>query len=282
VSGLLLWAGCVRDYSFEDRVRAAHAGGFDQTSLFPADVRRAERDGMTRGELRELFRAAGVSVEVIDPYTKWLPTWNPGPDITAEEISFADFDERTIFDMAHFFGAGVISLNEFFGERVEIEAAAACFASLCDRAATEDLRVALEPMPFSDVCDLTTAWAIVEHADRDNGGLTLDAWHFYRRGAELDLLRTVPSELIFSIQLNDAPLLPDGPVKEESMHRRLIPGAGELDLTSFIQATGFADGPALIGPEIFSDVEWRRPAEELGRELGAATREVLAAAAHST
>lgn len=278
MSSLLLWAGCLRDYSFEDRIHAAHAGGFDQTSLFPADVRRAERDGMARGELRELFRSAGVSVEVIDPYTKWLPTWNPGPDITREEIAFADFDERTIFEMAHFFGAGVISLNEFFGESVQVEVAAARFAALCDRAAAEDLRIALEPMPFSGVCDLSTAWAIVELADRDNGGLTLDAWHFYRRGAELDLLRTVPDERVFAIQLNDAPLVPDGPVKDESMHRRLIPGAGELDLTAFIQATGFVAGATLIGPEIFSDVEWQRPAEELGRELGTATREVLAAA----
>src|SRR4029077_877532 len=116
-----------------------------------------------------------------------------------------------------------------------INTAASCFAALCDRAASEGLRIALEPMPFSGVCDLATAWRVVELADRRNGGLTLDAWHFYRRGAELALLEEIPSEQAAAAQLDDAPPRPDGPVKDESMHRRLIPGEGELDLVAFLR-----------------------------------------------
>lgn len=272
---LLLWAGSVREYGWADRIAAAQAGGFSLTSLFPADVQRAERDGISRHELNTMFADGGISVAVIDPFTKWLPTWAPGPTITDAEIAFADFDEHEVFAIAHAFGAELISLNEFFGEPVDAEVAAECFAALCDRAAGEGLRIMLEPMPFSGVSDLALAWEIVRSADRANGGLILDAWHFFRRGPDLELLASIPGERIFAIQLDDAPAEPEASVKDESMHRRLLPGAGELDLEGLMHAVAPASVRRYIGPEIFSDEAWRLPARELGRRLGATTRRLL-------
>jgi sugar phosphate isomerase/epimerase len=273
---LLLWAGSVREYGWADRIAAAHAGGFSVTSLFPADIQRAEREGISRDELSAMFADAGISIAVIDPFTKWLPSWSPGPTITEAEIAFADFDEREVFAMAHAFGAEVISLNEFFGEPVDAEVAAECFAALSDRAAGEGLRIMLEPMPFSGVGDLALAWEIVRMAGRANGGLILDAWHFFRRGPDLELLASIPGDRIFAVQLDDAPAKPEASVKDESMHRRLLPGAGELDLEGFMRAVAPPVGRRYIGPEIFSDEAWRWPAGELGQRLGATTRRLLA------
>lgn len=273
---LLLWAGCVREYPLAERIAAMQAGRFTQTSLFPADVRRAEQSGTRAAELRRMFNDGGVAIEAVEPLTKWLPSWEPGPSITAEEVAFADFEEAELFAMARELGAQLLTLNEFFGEPVAIEIAAESMARVCDRAAGEGLRIALEPMPFSGVGDLTTAWEIVRLAGRPNGGLVLDAWHFFRKGAELELLRSIPAASFFGIQLDDAPAQPDGPVKEESMHRRLLPGAGELDLQGFLDSVGPLPADCLIGPEIFSDEAWTLPAEELGRALGDATRSVLA------
>lgn len=272
---LLLWAGSVREYGWADRIAAAEAGGFSVTSLFPADIQRAEREGISRHELNAMFADAGISVAVIDPFTKWLPTWAPGPTITEAEVAFADFEEREVFAMAHAFGAELISLNEFFGEPVDAEVAAECFAALCDRAAAEGLRIMLEPMPFSGVGELALAWEIVRTAGRANGGLILDAWHFFRRGPDLALLASIPGERIFAVQLDDAPAEPEASVKDESMQRRLLPGAGELDLEGFMRALAPTAGRRYIGPEIFSDEAWSLPARELGRRLGATTRRLL-------
>lgn len=276
VRDLLLWTGCVREYSLAQRIAAIQAGGFTQTSVFPADVRRTEQSGIGVGELRRMYNDNGVAIEAVEPLTRWLPTWEPGPSITAKEVAFADFEETELFAMAHELGAGLVTLNEFFGEPVTVEIAAESMAGVCDRAAVEGLRIALEPMPFSGVSDLTMAWEIVRLADRPNGGLVLDAWHFFRKGAELDLLRSLPATHFFAIQLDDAPAHPEGPVKEESMHRRLLPGAGELDLRGFMDAVGPLPDECLVGPEIFSDEAWALPAEDLGRALGEATRGVLA------
>jgi sugar phosphate isomerase/epimerase len=133
----------------------------------------------------------------------------------------------------------------------------------------------LEPMPFSGVSDLALAWEIVRTAGRANGGLILDAWHFFRRGPDLALLASIPGERIFAIQLDDAPVEPEASVKDESMHRRLLPGAGELDLEAFMRALEPAVGRRYVGPEIFSDEAWGLPARELGRRLGATTRGLL-------
>jgi hypothetical protein len=40
-AGLCLWAGSVQRLDFDQRIAAAHAGGFDSTSLFPYEVHRA-------------------------------------------------------------------------------------------------------------------------------------------------------------------------------------------------------------------------------------------------
>jgi hypothetical protein len=64
-------------------------------------------------------------------------------------------------------------------------------------------------------------------------------------------------------------------VKDESMHRRLLPGAGELDLEGFMRALAPAVGRRYVGPEIFNDEAWRLPPRELGRRLGLTTRELF-------
>lgn len=252
-----------------------HAGGFSAASIFPADVARAEAAGASRAELRRVFDDAGIRIAVVEPLTTWLPSWTPGPDITPEEIAFASFSEEDVFSMADVLGAEVVSLNEFFGEVVDVKVAARSMAELCDRAAERGFRIALEPMPFSGVSDLATAWEIVRGADRANAGLVLDSWHFFRKGPDLELLRSIPAEHVFAVQLNDAPRLPDGPAKDESMHRRLLAGDGELPLGEFIAAIPAPWDGRLVGPEIFSDEAWKLPPEELGRRLGDTVREVL-------
>lgn len=222
-----------------------------------------------------MFNDAGIRIHAVEPLTKWLPSWVPGPAITQGEVAFADFGESEVFSMAQALGADLVSLNEFFGTPVDVELASDRMAALCERAETDDLRIALEPMPFSGVSDLACAWDIVRRIDRANAGLVIDAWHFFRKGPDLDLLRSIPGERIFALQLNDAPAEPDGPVKDESMYRRLLPGAGQFDLVAFLRALAPAPEDRLTGPEIFSDVAWRLPAEVLGLRLGDSTRRVL-------
>jgi sugar phosphate isomerase/epimerase len=82
---------------------------------------------------------------------------------------------------------------------------------------------------------------------------------------------------VFAVQIGDAPAIPAADLAHESLHERLIPGEGELDLGAFLRAILAAGTPPLIGPEVFSDRTQEIPAEWLGRLLGESSRALVAA-----
>ena len=113
-----------------------------------------------------------------------------------------------------------------FGGTWSLDEAAAAFAGLCDRAAEHGLLVHLEFLPWSKIPDLATAWQIIRGADRPNGGLMLDAWHYFRSGPDSTLLRSIPGASILGVQLSDAPAAPEPEPLQATLHARLLPGQG--------------------------------------------------------
>ena len=171
--------------------------------------------------------------------------------------------------------SGARSLNavDVFGGAWSLDEAATAFAGLCDRAAEHGLLVHLEFLPWSRIPDLATAWEVVRSADRPNGGLMLDAWHYFRSKPDGALLRSIPGASILGVQLCDAPAAPDPEPLHATLHERLLPGDGELDLVSLLADLRATDTTAPIGVEVFSDVLHALDPEEAGRLAGASLRE---------
>jgi len=92
---------------------------------------------------------------------------------------------------------------------------------------------------------------LVRAADRPNGGLVFDSWHFFRGEPQFDVLETIPGDRIFQIQLDDAPAKPEGPLRQETQHR-LLPGDGELDLVTAIRTLHRIGALHWVGPEVIS------------------------------
>jgi sugar phosphate isomerase/epimerase len=273
---LTLWAASVKALDFDERIRAARAGGFTATSLFPFEVRQAEQAGIGMRELRERFESAGVRIAVVDPLARWLPTWTR-PQLPPGDPALGDFEPEALFAMSEALGADLLSVLALFDPPVEPAAGAAAFAALCDHAAEHGLRLQLEFIPGTGIPDLASAWEIVRLADRSNGGLLLDSWHFFRSAPDFELLASIPAERIFALQLEDAPLRAAADVAHESLHARLLPGEGELELARFLDAMPGAEPPTLSGPEVFSDeLSLRYTPEELGERLAQTTRTLLA------
>jgi sugar phosphate isomerase/epimerase len=272
--GLCLWAGSVQRLDFEQRIEAAHAGGFDSTSLFPYEVHQARAAGITDAELRARFEDAGVRVAVIDPLARWLPTWRPPGGLPPDDPAYGDLEPDEVFAMAVAFGADLISVLALYDPPVSAAVGGPAFAALCDRAAEHGLRLQLEFVPGTGIGDLAAAWDIVRAADRPNGGILLDTWHFFRSGSSFELLEQLPADRIFGLQIEDAPAEPPADPAHESLHGRLLPGEGGLELERFMAAV--ADKvPDLTGPEVFSDQLGTLAAAELGRRLGETTRALL-------
>jgi sugar phosphate isomerase/epimerase len=112
------------------------------------------------------------------------------------------------------------------------------FAALCDLAARYGIHPHLEFMPWTDVRDLRQAMRVVANADRANGCVLVDAFHFNRSGSSLDDLAQLAPQRMRYAQLCDVA----GPVPAEmdeilrqARNERRFPGEGDADLVGLLR-----------------------------------------------
>ncbi len=278
---LVLCSGTIPAAGFRERVEAAAAGGFSAISLWGKDYAGARRDeDLSDADLRTLLDDHGLVVAELDAVMPWSAS--PVIDLPGAEVddgaTFVAFSEHDFYDVADAIGARSLNAVEITGEPLELDAAAEVFAGLCDRAAEHGLLVHLEYLPWSSVPDARTAWRIVRTADRPNAGVLVDSWHEFRNQAGDDQLGEVPGERVIAVQLNDASAAAEADLVDETLHRRLVPGDGAIDLVGLVRLLDDGGCRAPIGVEVFSDELNDLPAVEVARRVGDATRAVLAAA----
>lgn len=132
---------------------------------------------------------------------------------------------------------------------------------LARQAADVGSRIAVEPQAMANVRSPKDALEVLEMADHPAAGLMLDIWHLERIGFPLDDIRQIPSEIIVSTELNDAPAQAEGSLLEDTVNSRLLCGEGSFDVPGFIEAvraTGYR-GP--WGVEILSHAHRAKPVE---------------------
>ena len=105
----------------------------------------------------------------------------------------------------------------------------AAFGLICDRAAGFGMQVQVEFTALHSIRTLQTAWDIVRGADRPNGGIVFDTWHFFRTDPDYALLATIPGARILSVQVDDALPEPVGTMRDDTLNR-LMPGDGSLEI----------------------------------------------------
>jgi sugar phosphate isomerase/epimerase len=107
------------------------------------------------------------------------------------------------------------------------------YAALCDAMLPFGLTADLEFMPWTAVRDLDSAWRIVNEADRQNGGILVDALHFDRSDSHFEQLGEIPAQWLHYAQICDGPA--QRPTTHEGLiqaarSERLLPGEGDIDL----------------------------------------------------
>jgi sugar phosphate isomerase/epimerase len=261
-----------RHTPFPDRVAAAAGAGFAALSLYVGDYARLRDEGWSDAALRAVLDDHGVRVVELEALRGWSSTGAAGSAYLESE--------RLVFAMADALGPAhhVQAIGPYEGS---MEAAAAGFAALCDRAAQHGLGVALEFLPeMSNIPDAGAALELVELAGRPNGGLCVDVWHHYRGTADDELLRAVPADRVLSVQFNDGPrqrVLRD--YRADCTTHRLPPGDGDFDLLRFLGVLAQIGVRLPLSVEVISaDLQQRLPLDDLARLLAARTRAVVAAA----
>jgi sugar phosphate isomerase/epimerase len=257
---------------FEERVRAAAEAGFAAMGLYVGDYERLRAEGARDADLRAVLGQHGLRVVEIEALRGWSATG-------AERAAYLQA-ERSAFAMSDVLGPGhhVQVIGPYTGT---LDHAAEAFAGVCDRAAEHGLAAAIEFLPeMSNIPDAATAMQIVTRAGRANGGICLDCWHHFRGANDDDMLRAIPAEAIFAVQLDDGPRQRVDPdYYTDCTRHRNVPGDGEFDLAGFLRLVGEMGVCLPLSVEVMSVDLQPRPAGEVARRLAEATRAIVAAAA---
>jgi sugar phosphate isomerase/epimerase len=276
-NSLVLCSGTVpRHISFGERLSAAADAGYDAISLWGRDYARARHDGHSDAEMRTMLDDHGLVVAEVDP--AWW--WTPGAGeihipVELDTMEVFSHGEDDLFRIAEAVGARSLNAADVLGGHWSVDDGAEAFAAMCDRAAQHGLLVHLEWLGWSRIPDVATATAVVLGADRPNGGLNIDTWHCARTGTTTDDLRALPADRILAIQLSDAPAQAEENLIEATLHDRLLPGHGALDLTAYLRSLRDIGVRCPVGIEVFSDALHDTGARAAAEAAAVATRSVL-------
>jgi sugar phosphate isomerase/epimerase len=251
-----------------ERITAIADAGYCGFGLVADDLS-AIRDSIGFTALRDLISAAGLShveIELLERW--WIPRGEPGNSYEMRDL---------LFEAADILGPPQIKIGSENGPPVaDPLALAAPLRELTEQAVAHGSRIAIETMPFSAIATVPMGVDIVAAAGHPAAGLLVDAWHVFRAGTTLDELRaTLPPEMIFAVELDDAAPGVVGTLFEDTVDNRLLCGEGSFDLVGLVAALrdlGF-DGP--WGVEILSSSFRNLPVRDALKLAAESALEVL-------
>ncbi|MGI9604413.1 MAG: sugar phosphate isomerase/epimerase family protein [Acidimicrobiales bacterium] len=237
-----------RHFDITDRVRAAAGAGCAGIGLYVGEYHHLEQSDFAPARLGELLAEEQICLAEIEVLQGWAD-----PAVVDTERYRAV--EATAWRMADAFGCRYVqAIGPYVGSVAD---AGRAFGRLCDRAADHGLVVGLEFLPFTNIFSATDALAVVEAADRDNGGICVDNWHHERGAGDLDLVRTLPADRVMAIQMSDGPVTPDtDDYVDDCLRHRLAPGEGEFDVGGFVGALVGAGVTVPWSLEVCQETAW--------------------------
>jgi sugar phosphate isomerase/epimerase len=242
------------------RAEAVAAAGFTGIGFTIHDLE-AARGRYSLAQVKRLCDGLGLVHLEVELLENWWTTDSPRRE--------SDKTRRSLLTAAEALGARQIKIAPDVGmvdgavpRLVDVDRWASELRQLAVQATEAGTRVALEPLPFSNIADFGSAAELVAAADHPAAGLVVDIWHLERGPSTLADLAEIPGDKVFVVELSDAPAPQSADLFYETIHRRVLCGSGTFDVTGFIgtlQQIGFA-GP--WGVEIISDAHRRRPLQE--------------------
>jgi len=182
----VLWSATLRrNVSIKERIDVAAGAGFAAVSLFHDDFLELGSDPRKAQEIVAYATDSGVALSVMDGSSVWYPIDESRP-LRSAPVGF-----EVALAAAEAFGCTMVSAVPGFATQLDVAGLAEHFAIACDAARDRGLRVQLEFGPVPPVKGLAAGWGIVQLADRPNGSLVFDTWHFFRGGPDFDLLEAI-------------------------------------------------------------------------------------------
>ena len=253
-------------FDWADRCAEARKVGFSGLGIWHADLQHVLETRSLR-ELKEVFDENGLRYLELEFLMDWFL------DLGDERRTASDEIRALLFDAAGALDAHHIKVGNIPGVPAEISRLSESFGELCAEAALHtDAKVVYEFMPFdTNVRSVDAALAVVEGAGAANGGIAIDTWHMSKLDIAPDELRRIPLEYLSWIELSDGMLDDMDDLVDETVNHRALPGEGELDLRSYIEACSEHGYTGPWGVEVLSEELRNNPIDVIFRRAYDAT-----------
>jgi len=255
----ILSLACLPPDTLARQMDAAAAAGFDAVSIWRQHYLDARAAGLNDAAIRALLARCRNGAAMAEGITRWPA------DVRYDAA--AAREAEAIFSFAVAVGARDVCTVLMDATPWPQQQLIESFAAVCALAASHGLRLALEFVPWSVIDTLEKARQIITGAGCDNGGLMIDSWHWARSGSSLQGLSAIDPRQVFMLQLNDAPAQAEPDLLDETMHRRRLPGSGDIQLRALLQALQAHGVNCPVTAEVFSDALLQLPLERAACEL---------------
>ena len=270
LSGSLVGAGVgqAARWSLEDRARAAAEAGYAGIGMFEADYAAMRAKGTPDAELVSVLDRHGMHVDEIEFLFDWA--YDDERRDAARSLS------NNLYRMAEVFQPHRLNVGDVNppDQLPDMSVVAARFGAICDRVAPFGVNVAFEFLPWTGVPDIATAAEIVDRAGRQNAGIILDVWHYFRGPSTIQQLRALPPDKVVAVALSDAGPASGDPV-EDTTRRRLLPGEGTFALVELLQELRDMQVSCPVSVEILSEHQATLRPDEAARTSYEAALRVL-------
>lgn len=248
----------------QTRLKAVQAAGWTGLGFVHGDLMKIVNQ-IGFKELKSLLDDHGIEHVELEFISNW---WAEGELRKASDAVRAD-----LFEAANILGATTIKVGaelQSFGAKggVTQERFAESFDALATDAGRHGLRVAVEPMPMSNLKTIIEGANLIREIGNPNGGLVVDTWHVARGGTSYqDMIDALPMEHVFVVELDDADEQIVGSLWEDTINQRRMPGDGVLEVPKFIAAMHDAGWRGIWGVEIISEELRAMPVHEAVRTV---------------
>ena len=269
-----LWWGSLEGADLESLITAAGRAGFSEISTTPAMYFAARRRGNTDSGLRARLADHGVSVMIVDPLLRGLPGACAPDRVGSRWRSTFEHDEDDCHRVCDALDAPIVNVAHFLGAPTPFDELVEAIGAIAARAGARGRTLAVEAMPEGAIGDIRTAAAIVDAIGHDSAGLTIDTWHWWRSGGDLDELRDLAPGTIRAVQVSDAFADVRSSGIEPPSRDRLLPGVGVMPLVEILRVAVANSPAASVGLEVFDRAVAGRPYDEIASSARAATAEL--------
>lgn len=145
-----------------------------------------------------------------------------------------DFEQTCFF--AKNIQANFISLPAYGNKGDDLEFGRKSFIELCNIAEKHKLKLGIENLLWSPIDTVLSAWEFVQSTEKQNAGILVDAFQFFKSNSTLKDLEKIPVDKIFVVHMRDHlnsnnhydPLT-------QAREYSVFPGEGDFDLKSLIK-----------------------------------------------